>query len=261
MSETPEYEVFAIRYATRGARRAEAFIDPDPHDGPLPMDYFVWVARSAEQVVVIDSGFSREVGERRGRTFLRCPVETLSLLGIRPEEVGNVVVTHLHNDHAGNLTLFPKAQFHLQDREMAFATGRHMRHACCGRAYELDHVLEAVKLNYGGRVEFHDGADEILPGLTVHPGPGHTPGLQFVRVRTRGGWLVLASDTAHYYENLSASRPFRLVYNVGDALDTFRTLKRLAGDVERIVPGHDPLVMERYPAPAEDLKGIIVRLD
>lgn len=262
MSALPEYEVFAIRYATRGARRAEAFIDPDPHDaGPLTMDYFVWVARSAEQTVVIDSGFSREVGERRGRTFLRCPVETLSLLGIKPEEVWNVVVTHLHNDHAGNLTLFPTAQFHLQDREMAFATGRHMRHHCCGRAYELDHVLEAVKLNYGGRIEFHDGADEILPGLTVHPGPGHTPGLQFVRVWTRGGWLVLASDTAHYYENLSASRPFRLVYSVGDALDTFRTLKRLAGDAARIIPGHDPLVMQRYPAPAEELKGIIVRLD
>lgn len=261
MSALPEYEVHAIRYATRGARRAEAFIDPDPHDGPLAMDYFIWVARSAGHTVVIDSGFSREVGERRGRTFLRCPVETLSLLGIAPDEVGHVVVTHLHNDHAGNLTLFPKATFHIQDREMAFATGRYMRHHCCGRAYELDHVLEAVKLNYAGRIEFHDGADEILPGISVHPGPGHTPGLQFVRLWTRRGWLVLASDTAHYYENLAASRPFRLVFHVGDALDTFRSLMRLAGDADRIVPGHDPLVMERYPAPEESLKGIAVRLD
>jgi len=261
MTAPPEYEVFAIRYATRGARRAEAFIDPDPHDGPLPMDYFVWVARSAEATVVIDTGFSREVGERRGRTFLRCPVETLSLLGIRPEEVAHVIVTHLHNDHAGNLALFPQARFHLQDREMAFATGRYMRHHCCGRAYELDHVLEAVKLNYGGRIEFHDGADEILPGLSVHPGPGHTPGLQFVRLWTRRGWLVLASDTAHYYENLSASRPFRLVFHVGDALDTFRSLLKLAGDVDHIVPGHDPLVMERYPPAEEGMKGVVARLD
>ncbi|MDB5377160.1 MAG: fold metallo-hydrolase [Rubritepida sp.] len=113
MSAPPEYEVFAIRYATRGARRAEAFIDPDPHDGPLPMDYYVWVARSAEATVVIDTGFSRDVGERRGRTFLRCPVETLSLLGIQPAEVAHVIVTHLHNDHAGNLGLFPAARFHL----------------------------------------------------------------------------------------------------------------------------------------------------
>jgi glyoxylase-like metal-dependent hydrolase (beta-lactamase superfamily II) len=261
MSAPPEYEVFAIRYATRGARRAEAFIDPDPHDGPLPMDYYVWVARSAEATVVIDTGFSREVGERRGRTFLRCPVESLSLLGIRPAEVAHVIVTHLHNDHAGNLGLFPAARFHLQDREMAFATGRYMRHACCGRAYELDHVLEAVKLNYGGRIDFHDGADEILPGLSVHPGSGHTPGLQFVRVWTRSGWLVLASDTAHYYENFSAARPFRLVFHVGDALDTFRSLMKLAGDADRIVPGHDPLVMERYPSAEESMKGIVARLD
>ncbi len=44
----PEYELFAIRYATREARRSEHFIGGDPHDGPMPMDYFMWLARGGE---------------------------------------------------------------------------------------------------------------------------------------------------------------------------------------------------------------------
>ncbi len=255
------WEAYALRYATRGARRAEAFLDPDPHDGPLAMDYFVWLARCGDRAILIDSGFSREVGERRGRTVLRNPVESLSLLGVDPAGVEDVVVTHLHNDHAGNWGLLPRARFHVQEKEMAFATGKYMRYACCGRAYELDQVLEAVKVNYAGRMEFHDGMDEIADGITVHPAGGHTPGLQFVRLRTRRGWLVLASDASHYYENLESNRPYRLVFHVGAALDGFRAVRKLADSADHIIPGHDPLVLQRYPAPAPELQGIVARLD
>ncbi len=256
-----EWAVHAIRYATRQGKRVDNFIDPEPHDGPMPMDYYVWVAQSGARSIVIDTGFSRAVGERRGRQFLRDPAEGLRQLGIDPSAVEDVIITHLHNDHAGNWEHFPKARFHIQEAEMAFATGRYMRYHCCGRAYELDQVLEAVRMNYGGRVEFHDGADEIADGITVHPGPGHSPGLQFVRIRTRRGWVVLASDVSHYYENLETDRPFRLVFHVGAAVDPFRAVRRLAHSPEHIIPGHDPRVMERYPASGEGLLGIAVRLD
>jgi hypothetical protein len=76
------YELFAIRYATRDARRAAHFIGGDPHDGPMPMDYFVWVAKGGGRTFVIDTGFNAEVSAKRQRTFLRCPVEGLALLGI-----------------------------------------------------------------------------------------------------------------------------------------------------------------------------------
>ena len=73
-----DYELFAIRYATRDARRSAHFIGGDPHDGPMPMDYFVWVARGGGRTFVIDTGFNAEVSEKRKRTFLRCPVEALA---------------------------------------------------------------------------------------------------------------------------------------------------------------------------------------
>src|ERR1700752_4914326 len=89
-----EYELFAIRYATRDARRAAHFIGGDPHDGPMPMDYFVWVGRGGGKTFVIDTGFNADVAARRQRTFLRCPVETLGVLGIDPGAIEDVILTH-----------------------------------------------------------------------------------------------------------------------------------------------------------------------
>src|SRR5438105_7424376 len=82
-----EYELFAIRYATRDARRSEHFIGGDPHDGAMPMDYFVWVARGGGRTFIIDTGFNAETAQKRKRTFLRCPVEALGALGIDADAV------------------------------------------------------------------------------------------------------------------------------------------------------------------------------
>src|SRR5687768_5132896 len=91
----PHYELFAIRYATREARRSDHFIGGDPHDGPMPMDYFLWVAVGPERTFVIDTGFKAEVAAKRGRMFLRCPVEALALIGQNGAGVQDVILTHL----------------------------------------------------------------------------------------------------------------------------------------------------------------------
>ena len=123
----PEYELFAIRYATREARRSDHFIGGDPHDGPMPMDYFVWVARGGGRTFVIDTGFTAEVAQKRKRTFLPRPDRGAGpALGIDADTVEDVILTHLHYDHVGNFDRFPKARFHLQERELAYATGRYM---------------------------------------------------------------------------------------------------------------------------------------
>ena len=102
---------------------------------------------------------------------------------------------------------------------------------------------------------------ELSPGFSLHFVGGHTMGLQFARVWTRRGWLVLASDASHYYANMERPSPFPIVYNVADMLEGHRKLYRLADAPANVIPGHDPLVMERYPAPSKELEGIAVRLD
>lgn len=261
MASLPEYEVYAIRYASREGERAEAFIEGDPQNGPMTIDYFVWVVRSPERTFVIDCGLSDEAAARRKRTLLRSPVESLRLFGVQPESVSDLIITHLHNDHAGNFDKFPNARFHLQRREMAFVTGPYMRERACSRPYEIEDIVKIVRLNFDGRVEMHDGDAQLADGLSIHLTGGHSDGLQFVRVWTRRGWLVVASDVAHFYANLETRRPVRVMFNVGDALDGFRAVERASASPDHIVPGHDGLVMKKYPAPRPDLEGIAVRLD
>lgn len=260
MTATPEYEIFAARYATRPARRGEHFIGGDPHDGPMPMDYFVWAARSAGRTFVIDTGFTEATALARKRTFLRCPTEGLALLGVDAATVTDVVLTHMHYDHVGNFHKFPRATFHLQDSEMAFATGRYMRYPRLGHGYEVDDVVGMVRLVHAGRVAFHDGEAALAPGLTLHHVGGHTMGMQCVRVHTRRGWVVLASDVTHFYENMETDRPFTAALDIGKMIEGFRTLERLAASPEHIVPGHDPLVMTRYPAASEAMQDVVVQL-
>ena len=258
---SPVYEIYAIKYAMRAAKRSDHFIGGDPHDAPMPMDYFVWAIRNAERTFVVDTGFSEAVGRQRGRTFLRRPADGLALLGIDAAGVKDVIITHMHYDHVGTFGDFPAARFHLQDTEMSYATGRHMRHKRFNHGYEVDDVVGMVKLVFKDRVSFYQGSAEIAPGVSLHHIGGHTAGLQCVRVATARGWVVLASDASHYYEHMETARCFPTTFHLGDMVEGYDTLRRLAASGKHIIPGHDPLVMERYPAPRQDLAGIAARLD
>lgn len=257
----PEYEVYAIKYATRDARRAAHFIGGDPHDAAMPMDYFVWLIRNSERTFVLDVGFTAEVAMQRKRTHIRTPAAGLAQLGVDAKSVQDVIVSHMHYDHIGTFGDFAQARFHLQDDEMAFVTGRHMCHKHFRHSFEVEDVVGVVRMVYEGRVQFHNGDDELAPGITIHRIGGHTAGLQSMRVHTKRGWVVLASDASHYYEHFEKGRVFPTVFDVGETLEGYRKLQQLAASPEHIIPGHDPQVMARYPAPSETLQGIAVRLD
>lgn len=255
-----EYTIHAIRYATIHDRRAsQNFLGGDPHDGPMPMDFFVWALQSEERTIIVDTGFDEATAQRRGRVVSRPVGEGLRAVGIDPSSVEDVILTHMHYDHCGNHDLFPRARYHVQEKEMQYCTGRCMCHHTLRHPFEVDDVTAMVKRLFEGRVQFHAGESELAPGLSVHWVGGHSQGLQVVRVRTKRGWVVLASDASHYYANFEESRPFPIVVDVGEMLDGYETMKKLASSNEHIVPGHDPMVLERYPS-AEKGAGI-VRLD
>ncbi len=261
MSELHPWEVYAIRYATVARRAAENFIGGDAHESAMHMDYFVWLARRGKEAWVVDTGFNADAALRRKREFLRSPLEGLKRLGVDAATIENVIITHLHYDHVGNFDQFPKARFHLQDRELAYATGRYMALPFFSGTYEVDEVTAMVRNVYAGRVEFHDGDATLAPGISVHHVGGHTKGLQVVRLWTRVGWLVLASDASHYLANMNEGRPFPIVADVTEMVDGWKRLRELADDPRYIIPGHDPAVMAQFSAPSPELEGIAVRLD
>lgn len=256
------FEVLALRYAHLGNRHpGENFILADPHEFASDLDYFVWIIRRGDAAFVVDTGFAQPAADRRKRELLRNPMDSLHLVGVDPEKVTDVIVTHLHYDHAGNLDRLPRAKFHLQDRDMAFATGRSMGHHVQRHPFDLENIQAMLAHIYSERAIFHDGDAELAPGLTLHRVGGHSAGLQIVRVWTRRGWVVVASDAAHLYANFEQRRPFPIVYNVAEMLEGFNLLYRLAHSPNHIIPGHDPLVMKYYPPVTQELAGIAVCLD
>ncbi|HYS47437.1 MAG TPA: N-acyl homoserine lactonase family protein [Xanthobacteraceae bacterium] len=255
------HEIYAIKYGHHDRRAAENYIGGDLHDVSQPLDFYVWAIVGPHGTFIVDTGFDEAMAKKRQRQIVRPVAEGLKAIGIVPDSVKNVIVSHLHYDHTGNYDLFPHARYHLQDVEMAYATGRCMCHAHLRLPFEVEDVVAMVRKVFANRVTFHDGAGEVAPGITVHRIGGHSKGLQCVRVDTRRGPVVLASDTTHLYAHVEQGRVFPITYNVGDVLDGYETLKRLAGAMSRIVPGHDPLVLARYPAAKPGLEGWVARLD
>jgi glyoxylase-like metal-dependent hydrolase (beta-lactamase superfamily II) len=255
------YEVYAIRYAHHDRKSSENFIGGDAHDVSQPLDYFVWAIIGPGGPFIVDTGFDEVMAKKRKRDLLKPIGEGLKAIGIDPDRVENVIVSHLHYDHTGNYELFPQARYHLQDMEMAYATGRCMGHAHLQVPFEVDDVIAMVRKVFAGRVTFHERVDEIAPGITVHHVGGHSRGLQCVRVRTRRGPVVLASDASHLYAHFEEKRVFPITYNIAEVLEGYEMLKKLAHSHHHIIPGHDPKVLERYPAARPGLENWVVRLD
>lgn len=256
------WEIYAIRYAHHDRQARENFIGGDPHDETsMPLDYYVWAAVSGDRAIVVDTGFDEPAARKRGRNFLKPPGEGLKALGIDAAKVNDVVITHMHYDHCGNHELFPSARYHLQDREMKFSTGRYMTHPVMRWPFDEEDVVAMVRRLFAGRVVFHDGDEEIAPGISLHHVGGHTMGMQIVRVETRRGVVVLASDASHLYANIEQGLPYPVTYSVAEVMEGYKRAYALASSREHVIPGHDPLVLTRYPAAAPELKGWVARLD
>jgi glyoxylase-like metal-dependent hydrolase (beta-lactamase superfamily II) len=261
MADDAIYEVYAIKYAHHDRKAAENYIGGDPHDVLQPLDYFVWAIVGKNATFVVDTGFDDAMAKKRGRAVTKPIGEGLKAIGVNPDRVEQVIVSHLHYDHTGNYDLFPRARYHVQDLEMGYATGRCMCHAHLKIPFEVEDVVAMVRKVFAGRVAFHDGDDELAPGVTVHKIGGHSKGLQCISVETRRGTVVLASDCAHLYNHLDERRVFPITYNVGEVLEGYDRLERLASSRSHVIPGHDPAVLDRYPAARAGLEGWVARLD
>ena len=253
------HRIYAIRYGHLERTSDANFLGGDDHRSRMPLDYYLWVIAGNGRTIVVDTGFDPAAAASRGRTLVRPVPAGLAAVRVDPAEVSDVVITHMHYDHAGNLALFPKARFHVQEAEIAYCTGRAMTHRHLSAPFDVDDVADMVRQVFDGRVVFHAGDSDLSPGVTLHHLPGHTLGLQVVRVETARGPIVLASDAAHFWANLERETPFPVVADVPAYLESLRALRALAPSIDHVIPGHDPAVLTRFPA--ESGADDIVRLD
>jgi glyoxylase-like metal-dependent hydrolase (beta-lactamase superfamily II) len=259
-ADDPVHEVLAIRYGTRRTSKADCYLDFASYgepDAEIVMDYFFYAVRGGGRTVLVDVGFDPAVGARRGRTCLCPPLEALERVGVARESVSEIVLTHLHYDHVGNLEAFPHTPLVLQLRELEFWTGPHgaeRPHADVVEAAEIARVARAAR---DGRIRLLDGSGPIAPGIHAVLVGGHSPGQVALVVRGRSGPIVLASDVAHFYEEVELDRPFAVVVDLEEMLRGFQTLRALSSRPGAVlVAGHDPKVMTQFPGLDGDRAGL-----
>ncbi len=248
------WQILAFHYGENAARRRrDSFALASRPDDPHPMDFYFWVLRRGEDVIVVDTGMDHEEAARRQRAIRQEPAEMLLAGGIDPAAVRTVVITHLHFDHAGCLDAFPNATFHIQAEELRVATGPLMANPVLGMPYSTAHVMRMVELVHGRRAMVHDGEAVIADGVTGHLVGGHARGLMGLIVSTPRGPLVLASDVAHFYEQLTASALFNIVIDPEAMVAGYTWALAHGGTLDRILPAHDPLIRRAYPQVAPNV--------
>ena len=248
-AEDGVYHVYSLCYAVGRTRRVhDNFIIRDAHDAPMPLDYNLWIIRNTARTILVDTGYGARAAAQRNRPIDIDPLDALARIGLDPDHIEDIILTHLHYDHAGNIDRFAKAHFHIQDSEVAFATGRCMCEPSLRFAFDVEDVVTLIRHTYAERVHFHDGDATLFPGITLHAVPGHSQGVQAVRIATPRGPVLLASDASHFFANYLRRAPFILTVNAAATLASYQRLRALGGDVSRIIPGHDPKVRRLYPA-------------
>ena len=257
------WQVIALAYATRMGVRGQHFLGHDQRsDEPHPTAYYVWLAVSDSDVVLVDAGIGRSrAAAVQGLHYVGSPVELLAAAGVPAGSIRWSVLTHLHYDHTGVVAELPDATYVVQRSEWDYWTGpwasRITRERWLCNEQDLAHLAGAGE---AGRLRMVDGDEELLPGLGVHLVGGHTAGMQVVRVRTAAGHVVLASDASHFYDNLAEDRPAPILHCMPSVHGAFDRIGELADSADLIVPGHDPAVLERFPAVSGSLAGRAVRI-
>jgi len=257
-AQTPQYEVYAISYAVIPDFPVAGLVEGADKDRKLDIQMMVWLVRGGGRNIVVDSGFYRPQFFKswKVRDFVR-PDAAVALAGVKPEDVTDLILTHAHWDHADGADLFPKATVWIQNDEYAYYTGAAWQEGGKHGGIDPEDLAALLKMNTDGRLRLVDGNREILPGVRVHIGGRHTFASQYVSVPTRSGPVVIASDNLYLYENLEKHVPIAQTFDHASNLEAQERMRAIAGANGRIVPGHDPAVMTKYPKVAER----VVRID
>jgi glyoxylase-like metal-dependent hydrolase (beta-lactamase superfamily II) len=258
--EPPVYEAYAVRYATLLGYDVASLVQGADPNRKLDLAMTFWVLKGkGGRTILVDAGFYRpEILKRKDVAAYTRPDKALEKLGIKADEITDVIITHMHWDHADGVDLFPKAQVWIQKDEYDHSAGAERMVAANDDGTLPGHYQALIKLNKDGRVHQLDGdAKEIAPGVTVYTGGKHTFGSQYVGVNTRAGLMVIASDNLYLYENLAKHVPIAQTVDAKSNLAAQDRMKKLASSTRLIIPSHDPEVFVRFPRPGSG----VARLD
>jgi len=252
--EADKYEIYAVRFATLANFPVSSLVAGADRSRRMDIAMMIWVLKGGDgRVALVDAGFHREQYFRQFtvKDYVR-PPDALAPLGIAAGDVTDILLSHMHWDHAGGIDLFPSARVWIQKDEYDYYTGDAWQSRTTHGGVDPDDVLEIVKRNTQGKVAFVRGDDDaLLSGILFGVGGKHTWASQFVAAGTRAHAVVLASDNMYLYENLDTHTAIAQTLDAASNLRTQDRMKSLASEPRYLIPGHDPAVFDRFPHVAD----------
>lgn len=253
----PTYDVFAVRYATIPSFRASGLLEGADTSRRIDIAMTVWLLKGPDgRNVLVDAGFYRDNFLRQWKPVdFEKPSDAVARAGVKPEDVTDVIISHVHWDHLDGVDLFPKARVWIQREEFE----HHLDSAGTvkDRAINAADAKVLAEIAKQGRLMLVDGdGQEIIPGIRVYTGGKHTFASQLATVNTASGTVVIASDNMYLYENMARHVPIAQTLDRESNLRTQDRMKTLASNERLIIPGHDPDVFVRFPEPGKGIAHI-----
>lgn len=252
MTASTVESVWSVKYGERVVGKSDVFHDYGQYglpDGNLDMDYNFWVIRARGSVVLMDTGYDISKRDWLGEISVTPTPEGLAKVGVDPLEVEMVITSHYHYDHIGYLGLFERATVVSGHKEHEYWFAKRDASALEGEFTTAEDLGPVDKAEKEGRLRLVSEETEVFPGITVYQVGGHCPGETIALIETEHGPLILASDAAHFYEQLEHGWPFFAFTSLDEMRAALAFMKDLA---ERrgatIVPGHDGRTRQRFPA-------------
>ena len=253
------YEVYALSYGIYPNFPVSALLAGADKDRKIDLQMMIWLLKGpGGKNILVDTGcYHEHVVKGKGIQNLIKASEAIAKLGLSAADITDVIITHMHWDHADGMDLFPRAKIWIQQDEFSYYTGAAWQAGGKHGGIEPEDVLTIVKLNTQNQVNLVAGDDrEIIDGVRVYTGGRHTFASQYVGVRTTGGTAIIASDNMYLYENLEKHAPIAQTFDADSNLKAQDRMKQIATRPDLIVPGHDPLVFVKFPKPGNGVARI-----
>jgi glyoxylase-like metal-dependent hydrolase (beta-lactamase superfamily II) len=241
-----QYKIHPIALC-EGPRDSSHFAYRSESGGICNTACYTWYIEGSDAKILVDAGADAADFTARGapETDIISVKDGLHKLGLAPEDIDIIIVTHLHCDHIALGRLYKKAKFVVQKTELEYAQDPH----------PIDAVLYDRASFDGLNWEVIDGDKEITSGISVITAPGHSPGGQSVAINTSAGKAIITGFCATQNTFIPTGEMKRRGWEVTiplihhDALQTYDSVIKIKRLADIILPLHDPAFIKKKVIP------------
>jgi len=248
--QSPTYRIYPLQNGVCKIAGNHAFYEGNNTE---TFDYalYIWLILGGDKPILVDAGLSNVNEMNRGAAHvLREPISQnkqessiaqLRKFGLTPDDIGYVLITHLHFDHVDDLLNYKNAKVYIGKKEWELASS-------AAPSWGHGKIMQEFINNPACKQRLVLVEDqEILPGIESFWIGGHTPGSMAYRVNTPYGKAVLTGDTVSLLANFERNIPPGVFTNYDECI---AAIKKIREKADTVLPGHDPGVLDRWPASA-----------